>query len=161
MEEDAPPPFASPELALCFDKIERCISRIVEILVECGDRAGEAPPVPGANSLATIVSHVLANVAENILGTVGGQAISRDRDAEFASEASVTDLLERWEVVRPQLAEVAVAIPSADLFAKRVHPRRGEITVLEVFLVVLRHMGEHEGHAQLTRDWLAANATSH
>ncbi len=152
--------FASPEMALCFDKIDRCISRIVEITVECDERAGDVPPVPGANSLASIVSHVLANVAENILGTVGGALISRDRDAEFASTASVADLLERWEALRPKLAAVAASIPTSELLAPRRHPRRGEIPVLEVFLVVLRHMGEHEGHAQLTRDWLLTGVES-
>ncbi|MDP1911679.1 MAG: DinB family protein [Hyphomicrobium sp.] len=148
--------FASPELALCFDKIERCIDRIVELLVGCADQAAVSPPVPGANSLATIVSHVIGNVSENILGTVGGELFERDRDAEFAIEPSVSDLLALWEGLRPRLRAVAASIPTSALFEPRPHPRRGEISVLEVFLVVLRHMGEHEGHAQLTSDWLAA-----
>lgn len=146
--------FASPELALCYDKIERCIGRIVDLMVECGDQARLAPPVPGANSLVSIVGHVLANVEENICGTVGGEPIERDRESEFGAIREVSGLREAWATLRPRLREVAASIPSSGLLEPRTHPRRGEITVLEVFLVVLRHMGEHEGHAQLTRDWL-------
>lgn len=154
--ENGGEPFASPELALCYDKIERCIARIVDMLVDMPADAHRMPPVPGANSLATLVNHVLENAAENILSTVGGEPFVRDRDGEFAAEPSVADLLERWEALRPRLQAAAAAIPSSALLEMRQHPRRGEISVLDVFLVVLRHVGEHEGHTQLTRDWFRA-----
>lgn len=151
---DGAEPFASPELALCYDKIERCIGRIAEILVECGPDAHRAPSIAGANSLATIVNHVLENVAENLLSTVGGEPFARDRDGEFGASPEIADLLTRWEAMQPRIRAVVADTPASELLSMRPHPRRGEISVLEVFLVVLRHMGEHEGHAQLTRDWL-------
>lgn len=157
MSDDLVPDAASPELALCMEKIERCITRIAEVLVQCGERANDAPPVAGANSVAVITRHVLGNVEENILGVVGGESRERDRDGEFSGEPSVADLLARWEMLRPRLLAVASRMPSSAMFEPRQHPRRGVVSVFEVFLVVLRHVGEHEGHVQLTRDWLLAD----
>lgn len=70
--------YSSLEIALCTDKIVRCIGRIVGLMEAASDGALLAPPMVGANSLVQIVNHVLANVEDNLLGVVGGRAVAPD-----------------------------------------------------------------------------------
>jgi uncharacterized damage-inducible protein DinB len=141
---------------LFADKILRCLDRIVALLDGLDDDAASWRPAAGANSLAGIANHMLANAEENVLGVIaGGRARElRDRSGEFAPESAAA-VRERWEELRPQLAAALAKRTDDRLHDPCEHPRRGAITVAEMLVVLLRHAGEHEGEAMLTRSLLA------
>jgi hypothetical protein len=125
----------------------------VAVAVECpGDVVAWAPPADGANSILALANHTLANAEENILGLVLGRAVSRDRDAEFTPAAGPAALAQRWQALR-RAADVEIpAIEDGRLAHVVGHPRRGDIAMRDVFIVVARHAAEHLGQAELTRD---------
>lgn len=112
-------------------------------------------PAPGANSLAVLVTHAMGNLRETVLGLLGAEQVEpseRRRDAEFAAAARLADdVADEWAELRPRLETVFANLESSALDRQHVHPRRGELSGHELCLVVLRHMAEHRGHAELTR----------
>ena len=138
------------------------LCRSVDRIVGCldgldADAAGWRPPAPDANSLLGIAAHVLGNVEENILGVVAGQLVDRQREGEFADDHhSVEAVRERWRSLRPRVHAALVSLPASEMESRRMHPRRGELSVREVLLVAVRHAAEHMGQAELTRDLLRA-----
>ena len=115
------------------------------------------PPAPGANSLYVLATHTLGNAEENLLETLGGQPIGRDREAEFAVRGGSVGAVEaHWRELRPRLAEALANLPPGALDATYPHPRRGTITGRDILIVVARHSAEHLGQAELTRDLLRA-----
>lgn len=136
--------------------IESSLDRLVTLaLTMTEDERAAKPPVDGANSIATLVGHTLANAEENLLGTLAGESIAYDRESDF--EAPVTDarrIEKRWTDLRQRMEETLPRLHDEHLLEPRAHPRRGGITGLEVLVVVARHASEHLAHAELTRDWL-------
>ncbi len=136
--------------------IERSLDRLVALSLDLTEAERVArPPVEGANSVATLVGHTLANAEENLLGTLGGLDVRYEREADF--DAPISDavaIAARWGDLRARIAAVIAGLDDAAVLAARVHPRRGEVTGLEVLVVVARHAAEHLAHAELTRDWL-------
>jgi uncharacterized damage-inducible protein DinB len=113
------------------------------------------PSVPGANSLGAIALHALANAEENILGTLFGQGVVRDREGEFAATGVSTATIQaRAEAVQMRIREALVRLTSGDLQRECQHPRRGTLSGREVLLIAARHAAEHMGQAELTRDLL-------
>lgn len=146
------------EARLFAERIGRAIDRVVaatDTLTPA--QVSWQPTLTGWNSLSGIVAHVLANAEENICGVIGGEITERDRESEFApSGDSAAQLVARWQRLRPRLDSRIGSLTAEDLGAARVHPRRGQITVREVLIVVVGHVGLHEGHAELTRDYVLA-----
>jgi hypothetical protein len=138
------------------DKVLRAADRVVACLDGLSDEeAAWQPPAPDANSVASIVGHVLSNLEENTFSVIAGQPSTRDRATEF-DPASVVALRARWADVRPGLAAVLAHLTDDDLQRYCQHPRRGAITVAEMLVVMRGHIGEHEGQAALTRDMVVA-----
>jgi len=150
--------WASDEAALFWAKIASSMSRLLATLD--GLRTAQLdwrPPAPGANSLAALAAHVLANLEENIAGVVLGHTILRAREDEFANPQRDLQALERrWSEVRERCEAGLRQLAATELVALRDHPRRGRVTVREVLLVVARHVEQHKGQAELTRDLLLA-----
>jgi uncharacterized damage-inducible protein DinB len=150
--------WASDEAALFWAKIASSMSRLLATLD--GLSAAQLnwrPPAPGANSLAALATHVLANLEENIAGVVLGHTILRAREDEFANpQRDLQALEQRWSEIRQRCEAGLRQLPATEVAVLRDHPRRGRITVREVLLVVARHVEEHKAHAELTRDLLLA-----
>lgn len=148
-----------PEIALFW----RYITSSLDRLVACLDGLDEAglnwqPPAPGANSLSALATHTLGNAEENIIETLAGQPVGRDREAEFAARAATADeITGRWHDLRGRLEAALAALPPAVPDAEFAHPRRGALTGRAILLVVARHAAEHLGQAELTRDLLRAS----
>ena len=140
----------------------RYIASSLDRLVGCLDGLSKAqlnwrPDAPGANSLYALATHTLGNAEENLLQTLVGQPVVRDRDGEFAAQgASAQALVARWATVRAVLAARLADLPAGALDVAYTHPRRGTITGREILIVVARHAAEHLGQAELTRDLLRA-----
>ena len=147
-----------PETATFWRYIARSVDHLVEIL----DGLGEAelnwrPPAPETNSLFVLATHTIANTEENILATLCGKPLRRERAAEFEAYATTSQpLRERWAHLRQQVEGALADLPPGALNAMRQHPRRGSLTAREILIVVARHAAEHLGQAQLTRDLMKA-----
>ena len=137
-------------------RIIRTVDRLlamVEPLTD--DQARWTPSIPGWNSLAVIVTHVLANLEENVCAVIGGETVTRFREDEFYSPInSAVGLVEAWRALRPRIAATIDSLESVDMPAERSHPRRGAVSVREALMVVMAHAALHEGHAEMTWDFL-------
>lgn len=146
------------QVAMYFRAIGSSVDRVVATLggldaSECAWR----PDAGGANSLGAIVTHVLANVEENVLGTLCGQVVERDREAEFEPPtATVAAQTARWPLLREQMYAALDRLDAEALAPAVDHPRRGRLSGWEVLLVAARHAAEHAGEAELTRNLLRA-----
>lgn len=145
-----------------IESFTRYIFSTIGSLVESLNGLDEAalnwrPPAPETNSLSAIVTHVLGNTEENLLGTLCGHVVKRDRDAEFAARITSPEALrESWRLLESQIRTALTELEPSELDRERNHPRRGRITGREVLLVVARHTAEHWGEAQLTLSLLRA-----
>ena len=150
--------FADPEAATFWRFIASSLDRLVALAAELPpDGLDWRPPTPDTNSVYALTVHTLGNAEENILQTLCGRPIGRDRDAEFAQSGTAAGVLARWRELRPRLEAALARLPAGELARERAHPRRGTISGRAVLLVVARHAAEHLGQAELTRDlWRAA-----
>jgi hypothetical protein len=149
--------FADPEVATFWRFIASSLDRLVQLALAL-DEAGLAwhPPAPETNSIHALAIHTLGNAEENILQTLCGTPVGRERDAEFAQAGAATAVRVRWDALRPRLAAVLAAVAPGELDRDWPHPRRGTISGRAVLIVVARHAAEHLGQAELTRDlWRA------
>jgi hypothetical protein len=109
-------------------------------------------PCPGANSIATLVVHLLGSEAE-ALRSIAGVPVARDRDAEFVEgSASVVDLVALLDDADQVLDEVARRAPDLgrDLALATLSPdeKRPAMTWL---ISNYGHAREHAGQLLLTK----------
>jgi nucleoside 2-deoxyribosyltransferase len=139
----------------------RFITSSVQRLLACLEGLDEAAlnwrPLPNANSMYILATHIIGNIEETVLGLICGQSVVRDRDAEFAATGhDAASLQMRWQQLEAQITPQLAHLTPADLDQVRLHPRRGPLTCWEILIVVARHAAEHLAHAELTRDLLLA-----
>jgi hypothetical protein len=148
-----PPHSTKSESATFWRYISSSLDRLAALALEI-DAAGFhwRPPAQNTNSVAALAFHTLGNAEENILATLCGQPVDRNRDSEFAAGRSQDDLRALWALLRPRLAAALSDLPDERLSAPCDHPRRGQLAGREVLIVVARHSAEHLGQAELTRD---------
>ena len=138
--------------------IEGIISALSD-LEEAGVPLDWRPPAAGANSVHALATHALGATEHRLLDVLCGIEVDRDREAEFAAAVrSVRVIDDEWRALSARIAPALEQLTEADLAALRRHPHRGEISGLEMLIVVARHMGEHAGQAELTRDLALAAA---
>ena len=111
-------------------------------------------PVAGeANSIYAIVTHICGSERQWMQGTIGGQAVQRDRDAEFVARGQkVDDLIALLDKTQEETASVLSkeTVESLGRIVQR-YPDRPKTTALASVVGCLRHVSEHLGHAQLTK----------
>lgn len=114
-------------------------------------------PTAGANSIATIVRHLLGSEAET-LRCVAGLPSERDRGAEFEGEGLTTEgVLELLDHADELLATVKPHIDPGRLDTRIALPTlpAGDVRSGWTWLVAnYGHAREHLGHVQLTRQLL-------
>jgi hypothetical protein len=145
---------ANPEGALFCRYILSSLDRLMTCLDGLDERQMNwRPPADNANSVYALATHTLGNAEENILGTLCGQPIRREREQEFLAHATSTAALhERWQRLRDQLQTALTGLSAQDLEREVSHPRRGVVTGRDVLIIVARHAAEHLGQSELTRD---------
>ncbi|MCT1638911.1 DinB family protein [Dietzia cinnamea] len=116
------------------------------------------------NSAAATVHHLCGVVASWGAACLGGEDVTRDRDAEFDYSGPVGPELDRLAALVGRLpAWAAAAVERGDL----AHPtgtafdvdaarRAGTLTVEWVLGHILHDLATHTGHLELTRDVLLA-----
>ncbi len=149
--------FQSEEAEVLWSYTRSSLDQLLAIVQECSPEVvAWTPPAEGANSILAVARHTLANAEDNLLGVVLRHDVRRQREGEFAALGDGGALADRWQVLRRRV-EDELSTLAKELMGGRVrHPRRGEIAVREVLLVVARHAAEHLGQAELTRDLAVA-----
>ena len=142
-----------------IDFLWRFIRRSVDRILICLDGLDETDlnwrPLDNANSLYVLATHTIGNVEANILGVLCLQNIHRQRENEFKAHGSSSEPIQkRWREVQESISSHLVKLSSKDLNKEYTHPRRGKITGRELLITIARHIAEHVGHAELTRDLL-------
>lgn len=149
----------STESAAFADPIIDAIARIIRCL-DGMDAEGLnwRPPAPETNSVYVLATHTMGTVEESVCGFLGGQPITRDRDAEFlAAGDDAAPLSARWEAVQQRLRATLASLPSEAMEREIAHPRRGPMTGRHLLITIAQHAAEHAGHAELTRDLYRAS----
>ena len=98
------------------------------------------------NAVGNLVLHLCGNITQWIVGGVGGAAVSRDRDAEFARREPLpaSDLVARLRSAIREADVVLRGLASQDL----IQPRRiqgYDVTVQQAIYHVVEHLAEHTG----------------
>ena len=128
-------------------------------LEEAGVPLDWRPPAAGANSVYVLAAHALGATEHRLLDLLCGIEVDRDREAEFAAtDRSARVIEDEWRALSARIVPALEELTEADLAALRRHPHRGEISGLQMLIVVARHMAEHAGQAELTRDLALAAA---
>jgi hypothetical protein len=113
-------------------------------------------PVEGANSLAVIVKHTLANAERNVMNSFLGEPYDYDRPEEFRDTESMGEVMDAWAGLRERMAKGLETAPAERLSELCSHARLGMVPGRAVLLQVCRHAAEHVGEARLTRQLLDA-----
>ncbi len=166
----------TPELVAIRERLILDVDRIVATLDGLDAESAGWKPAPAASSLLAIARHVLGGTEQVVVLMSGGTFI-RDRDREFlepgdpdgiralASEAKAR-IAVAFQAIDPASLDRAAAAPPtpAHPVQRRVPATwtgdaRGQ-TVRDKLLERVAHVAEHAGHAELTRDLLAALRSS-
>ena len=158
---DAPAGTATPS-AVIVTLFHQVHDELRSLIRDCERAALNFVPCPGANSIATIVTHLLGSEAETVQA-VAGTPCTRDRDAEFMRGTQAAEQLHaQLDDADRLLDEFAPALTTARLQQAVGLPTLpdGELRPGLTWLVGnLGHAREHTGHAFLTKQLYDANRT--
>lgn len=142
---------------------ERHLDRMMRIARDLGDELVNAtPPLAGANSAYQIVVHCCSMLEWWTRSVVLGEAVDRDRDAEFVAQGTVAQLADRVQQAGEQLSRDLRAM---DLDA----PPRGDAADYTGTLIaadargilfhVFEELAQHHGQLELTRDMVMSSSS--
>lgn len=115
------------------------------------------PPVVNANTIGALAVHAVASGEWWILACVRGDAIARDRDAEFLATTTAADVRVRFEQWY-QAVEDLIRDQPPTWFAELSHHPNGDRTNRRCLMHSVEHLAQHFGHIELTADlWQALN----
>jgi uncharacterized damage-inducible protein DinB len=113
-------------------------------------------PVHGSNSIGNLIVHIEGNARQWLIGGVGRQPGTRDRDAEFASTSggSIHTLVDALTTTFLGIDAVLGSLTSATLDEPRVI--QGENTsVFDAVFHVVTHVNLHTGQIIQLAKWRA------
>lgn len=109
-------------------------------------------PLPSANTVYQLLTHMTGSEAWWIHQIVGGIDIHRNRDAEFAASGDDAGALKaRYAAVALRTEEILRGLSTTDLDSMRVvadHP--GGRSIRWCLTHVVEHTARHTGHIELT-----------
>ena len=149
------------EVELFLVAVEQGCESVIRSLEGLPHEALRWTPAPGANSLAAIAKHSLANAERNLLMTFAGEPYDWRRDEEFlAADETAESLRAAWTALAARLRASLDKIPEARLTETLQHPRMGALPGRAVLLQAARHVSEHVGESKLTRGLLGAHSNA-
>ena len=142
------------ELSNYRQRIEDLRRQVQELIADLPAEALNWRPLAGSgehttNSLAILVAHVAGAEHFWIGEVVGGHPPTRDRDAEFTTQAGAAELLRLLDNTGAETRQVFSTLGEADLSATR-EARGRTIPIRWCLLHVVDHTALHLGHMQLT-----------
>ncbi len=154
------------ELTNYLQRIEDLRGQVSSLIADLPAQALNWRPIEGkddhsTNSLAVLAAHVAGAEHFWIAEVVGGQAATRDRDAEFAVVAeNASDVIRLLEKSAQETREVFAALSESDLDGTR-QARDRIVPVRWCILHVIDHTALHLGHMQITYQlWSGKSAHS-
>ncbi len=139
------------ELDNYLQRIEDLRGQVRDLIADLPADALNWRPIEGheTNSLAVLAAHIAGAEHFWIAEVVGSGPPTRDRDAEFATQASdASELIRLLENVGAETREVFATLAQADLNGTR-EARGRTIPVRWCILHVIDHTALHLGHMQL------------
>ncbi len=117
--------------------------------------------LPETNTLFALATHLVGAGEFWVLVQAGGRTIARDRPAEFRAAGTLADLAARYERWMAAVHEVLDSLPDAEMerviqsasttwFERLSRPA----TVRDCLLHAVEHSALHQGHIQLTCQFL-------
>ena len=118
--------------------------------------------LPETNTLFALATHLVGAGEKWVLVEVGGRTIPRDREAEFRATGTLAELVTRYERWMAGCHEVLDSLPDTEMervvesaftswFASLPNPP----TVRDCLLHAVEHSALHQGHIQLTCQFLS------
>jgi len=107
-------------------------------------------PLPKANSLAVLVTHVLGSELE-MMRSVRSIPSPRDRESEFHVELGADRLLEMIDAADLEMRELIAAVTEADLMELRPRGDRPPRPGIEWMTSNYGHAREHLAQIELTK----------
>jgi uncharacterized damage-inducible protein DinB len=144
-----------PELESYLQMIDDLRGQVRALVVDLSPAALNWRPIEGleehaTNSLAVLTTHITGAEHFWIAEVVGLQPPTRDRGAEFVTEAiDAAELVRRLEEVEAETRQVFAGLEQDDLDGAR-EARGRTIPVRWCILHVIDHTALHLGHMQLT-----------
>jgi uncharacterized damage-inducible protein DinB len=118
------------------------------------DQLNWKPPAKDANAIGNLMSHILGAELASVVERVGGQAVKRDRAAEFAERVTRDWLLQRRREVETQVRATLEKLTPADFERQVTAPGGGETPVRNFLAYLVSHLSGHMGQVILTRKLL-------
>lgn len=141
--------------------IRHAFSQMLLVADRLGDpKVNERPLGPRTNAVAPLIIHCCA-VAEFWLGHVAlGRPNKRDREAEFARTATVSELHELVDAVLPRIdADIGrLHVGDGRDEGGRQFLQDGDTSDASVVLHVLEELYQHLGHMEIAEDALCFGA---
>lgn len=107
-------------------------------------------PLPKANSLAVLVTHILGSELE-MMRSVRSMPAPRDRESEFHVELGTDRLLEMIDAADREMDELVAAVTEADMTELRPRGDRPPRPGLEWMISNYGHAREHLAQMELTK----------
>jgi uncharacterized damage-inducible protein DinB len=154
------------ELENYLGRIEDLRRQVGELITDLPPEALNWRPIEGGdehatNSLAVLAVHVAGAEHFWIAEVIGGYPPTRDRDAEFATQAAdASDLLRRLEEMGTETRQVFSSLSEADLDGTREAWGR-TASVRWGIVHIIDHTALHLGHMQITYQlWMGGRGKS-
>jgi uncharacterized damage-inducible protein DinB len=150
------------------DVLERIGRSVLDELESLSDELLNQPvPVPEANTLFALATHLVGAGEFWVLTLAGGRHVDRVRQAEFRASGTYADLSDRYTKWIDALRNVLSNLP-ADAFDRPADPPaeyRGSLgdapmSVRACVLHAVEHSAIHLGHIQLTRSMLTGRTAA-
>jgi uncharacterized damage-inducible protein DinB len=144
-----------PELASYLQMIEDLRGQVCDLIADLPAEALNWRPLESSgedatNSLAALAAHIAGAEHFWTAEVVGGRQPSRDRDAEFATQAATaSELVDLLQRVGIETRDVFSTLGETDLDGTR-EARDRVVPVRWCILHVIDHTALHLGHMQLT-----------
>lgn len=107
-------------------------------------------PLPKANSLAVLVTHILGSELE-MMRSVRSAPAPRDRESEFQVELGAVRLLEMIDAADNEMADLVASVTTADLTEMRPRGDRPPRPGIEWMISNYGHAREHLAQMELTK----------
>lgn len=134
-----------------FSEVRNDIKGIIKELP--GEALNWEPSESDSNSIFAIISHICGSEMEWIQDTIGGIKVERYRDQEFIAAGDNTsqllELLDKTQKATSDVLSKETLLSLARMVQR--YPDRPKTTALACIINCLRHISEHVGHLQLTK----------
>ena len=143
-----------------LERLGAMLHEFDELVSAVPEEALNWSPGPEMNSLGVLVLHTVGATRFLLGDLMMDEPAERDRDRELhATDATQAELKQRLADVEAYVQDALNRLSLADLAAIRQIPgRTSERTVSYALLHALEHVGQHLGHAHITRQlWAQHN----